>query len=194
VTTAHVHSQSVLKIGSNLNTDFVGHKLGMMVYPSFEINYERILSRKFSLSLGYNYAVKDYGTQFYEAPVSLYSFTYHWMDYVHTIIPEARYYFESSRDGVFIQAGLPFTYTVTKHSNLSMGGSENYSEYLNALTCFVGLGLKHQFNPHWGVEFFINISPSADLLGEVDYGASGFFKSGIKMFYNFDRIKTDAKK
>jgi len=187
--------QSVIKGGINFNSDFVDHKLGRLSYPSYEFSFERTLGKKISLSLGYNFAVRDYTMSNPE----LFTFGYfwgnrRWTNFDHVLIPEFRYYAASNDKGLFFQFGLPLTYSIEKDYFYSPNGIQNTYQHSIALSVFAGFGLKYPLSKNWGIEMSISISPSADLLGDVDYGTSGFIKSGVKLFYTFKKHSPAEKK
>src|SRR4051812_24353153 len=119
--TNNILAQSYLKAGINLNSDIVNHKLGKLVYPSYEINYERGLGKHFSISLGYNYSLRSVSEENYES--SYYPSYTEWNNYNHAIIPEGRYYFKSNKDGFFIQAGLPYTISIEQDKSNGLNGA-----------------------------------------------------------------------
>jgi hypothetical protein len=175
----------IVKLGPNLNSDIVDHKLGRLTYPSYEINFEYIVGKHFSASLGYNYAITKVKEIYYES-ANFESYT-QWTDYNHAFIPEFRYYLKDFNEGVFLQCGLPFTHSVEKRSWSGINGQGSFiPAAYNTLTLFGGLGIIYHFNKNLGIEMNCNISPSADLLGEVDYGTSGFVKTGLRFLYTFD--------
>jgi len=184
-----------LKAGANYNADVVDHKLGKLSYPSYEINFERALGKKFSISLGYNFAIRDY-KQAPDLRFDRYSFSgnVEWKHYDHVFIPEVRYYLKSNTEGFFFQLGFPLTYSLEKDYFYSPTGITNYYTHSSSLSVFGGIGIRYQLCSKVGVEMTMNISPSADLFGDVDYGTSGFIKSGIRFFYTFRKSKSFSEK
>jgi hypothetical protein len=181
---SNIFSQSsLIKAGVNLNSDYVDHKIGKLVYPGFEVNYERILSKKISVSIGYNYAKRNYNAFI---PDYIMGAALRSENTDHIIIPEFRYYLESTNEGFFIQTGLPYTVSIeTRVSRSPAGSIKSNGPWSQALSCFAGIGIKHSIKSHFGLEMTCNISPSANFLGDLDYGTSGFFKTGLRIYYAF---------
>ncbi len=190
VTNAQV---SAVKAGGNYNADFASHKLGKMNYPSWEISYERGLGKKFSINGSFNYARRTY--DLYNGPYLLADGSLIYgaegiIEYDQIFILEGRYYLKSNNSGIFFQMGIPFTYTTSVRSLNSTSNQYSYSLSSNyfAISTFGGLGIKYPLTLRFGIEMNMSISPSFNFL-DVDYGSSGFIKTGVKLFYSFDKIK-----
>ena len=173
---------STLKAGVNLNSDKVD-------YPSWELSFERALGKKFSINGTYNYSQfhKDVNQ---EALISnnlgpIYGAT-GFTHYNHTLIIEGRYYLKSNTTGVFFQMGIPFTYYTEERFYTSPSGDGSVKHNFFAICTIGGFGIKYPFTKNFGVEMSMNFSPSFNFL-DVDYGTSGFIKSGVKLFYSFDK-------
>ena len=186
--TASYSQKSTFKLGANLHSDIIEHKNGRLIYPGFEVNYEWQLSRKFSLNIGYNYSNRKLESAYDWKTIILYApYTNYLSEMQHTrahvFLPEIRYYLKSSEEGLFFQAGMPFTYEETHYERFSSVSEYTFVDSYRSLTCIFGLGLKYKFNMHLGMELIGSISPSFNLLNHVDYGSAGFIKSGIKILY-----------
>jgi len=192
--TMQTNAQSTFKAGANYNADIVSHKLGKINYPSWEISYERGLCEKFSINGTYNYARRAY-----EESNNRYWFpdgtgngyiVYGSQGYIlydqHLII-EGRYYLKSNKSGIYFHLGIPFTYTISKwfvNTVTNQYSAKKYSDDF-AISTIGGLGIKYPITERFGVEMNISLSPSLNFLN-VDYGTSGFIKSGVRLFVTLD--------
>lgn len=188
ISTANLFSQnSVIKAGVNFNADIAGHKLGKLNYPSYELNFERCLANKFSFNLGYNFAKRNYtvnNESYYQTFIAVKN-QRSWIHLDHSIILSGRYYLMTNKQGLFFEFGIPFTYSIEKDY---YNGQKFYEHGLWAISTFAGAGIKYPFNSICGVEMNFNISPSFNFLG-VDYGTSGFIKSGLRFVWTLDSKK-----
>jgi hypothetical protein len=181
----NVNAQTIIKTGANFNADVVPHKLGKINYPSFELSVERVMCTRFSLYATYNYAKRDYRNNSYTIDYSpFYTQIYHppYVNYDHTLILGNRFYFKNPMEGFYIQGGIPFTY-YTETAHYPEG---NFSRSYFAISTMIGAGLKYPLSKKLALEMNFDFSPSFNLL-DVDYGTSGFIKSGLKLNYIFNK-------
>ena len=175
---------STVKLGANYNAEIIAHKLGKINYPSMDISFERALGKKFSINGTYNYSKLQYdlSSDFYSSSHSGYN------NYNHALILEGRFYLTSNTTGLFFQLGIPFTLSIEERFDSSplFHGTDN--RYTYAISTFGGIGIKYPLSSRFGLEMNMSMSPSLNFLG-VDYGTSGFIKSGIKLFYTFGKSK-----
>ena len=176
---------STLKVGANFNADIASHKLGKLNYPSWEVSFERAFSKKFSYNITYNYARRHYeiyneynSTQY----PGLYSGPKAFTIFDHAFILEARYYLKSTATGIYFHLGIPFTYSLEQRFATSPYGDNMRETSSFAISTIGGFGIKYPLSQRFGVEMDVSISPSFNFL-DVDYGTSGFIKSGVKLFF-----------
>jgi hypothetical protein len=169
---------STIKAGINLNADKVD-------YASWEISFERLICKKYSFNLTYNYAQPHKeGNNFTGDPTSF--GTTGFTNFNHTIILEGRYYLKSNISGIFFQLGIPFTYSIEESFYTSPAGDGSTKHDYLAICTIAGFGLKYPISNKFGVEMNMNISPSFNFL-DVDYGTSGFIKTGVKLYFTLDK-------
>jgi hypothetical protein len=182
--------KSIVKAGAYFNADIADHKLGKINYPSLEASYELAFGNKFSLNLSYNYAKREYESGYTGEGFQVFYYNpKYFINYDQSIIIEGRYYIKSNSTGFFVQAGIPFTYTIEKSYNkIPLPGESDHKVYSYAISTFGGIGVKCPFSDRFGVEINIAVHPSYNFL-DVDYGTSGFIKSGVKLFFALDKVK-----
>ncbi len=174
---------STVKLGANNNADIVMHKLGKISYPSYEVSFERVLGKKFSMNASYNFSKRQLILN-----TDINSVERGYNHYDHTLILEGRYYLTSNTSGVFFQMGIPISVSIEKSFISSPYKESSFSRYSYAISTFGGIGIKYPLSSRFGLEMTMSISPSLNFLG-FDYGSSGFIKSGVKLFYTFGKSK-----
>jgi hypothetical protein len=192
--TASAYAQSAFKAGGNYNADIVSHKLGKISYPSWEISYERGLCKKFSINGTYNYARRAYeenNNRYWfpdgSAAGSIVYGSQGYIKYDQTFIVEGRYYLKSNSSGIYFHLGIPFTYTISKwfvNTVTNQYSAKKYSDDF-AISTIGGLGIKYPISQRFGIEMNMSLSPSLNFLN-IDYGTSGFIKSGVRFFVALD--------
>lgn len=83
--------KSSIKPGANFNSEVISHKNDRLNYASFEVSYERLLGKKFSTGLSYNYANRTYNVEdfFYAYPNQVVFYSADRLSYKdHLFIPE----------------------------------------------------------------------------------------------------------
>lgn len=160
-------------------------------HPSYEIDIERTLGKKFSINADFLYS-KQYLYNNNENPANgpIYG-TDRWTDIELSLIPEGRYYAKTTTKGFFFEVGIPITYTIEKHvTNYhdQKGNPIIYNdEYSFSISTIGGIGFKYPFNKNFGGEVNVQAGPNWNFLNPGETG--GIIKGGLKLIWFLDSKK-----
>lgn len=94
--------------------------------------------------------------------------------------------------GLYFTAGIPVTYSTETRLPRIVNIYEDPVHHSHfTVTTIAGFGLKHPLSKRIDFEMNMNISPNINFV-DVDYGTSGFVKSGFKLSVKLGDVKSTS--
>lgn len=184
-------------------------KAGLYISQNFnnqyEIGFERLLKKQWSLEFNLGYqswdhqyydptdtnAVKFYQTQFGMGD------SYGSKGFKISSIIESRYYLKSNDNGVFIFIGLPFIYEKYTMLRVIRDDYTNPSEVLyetfemsiydRMLNLYSGLGIKQNIISNLGIELKFMATSQFNIINPRQHSFDIYLVSGLNIYYQFNK-------